>query len=65
MAEQVHEFRSRAGGDYQQSARQNLVTISRKQQAKTGALESKKVERQETAIKTLVTVLNNLVAQLH
>lgn len=65
MAEQVHEFRSRARRDYQQSTRQNLVTISRKQQTQKGELEPKKVERQETALKSLVTVLNNLVAQLH
>lgn len=30
-----------------------------------GALEPKKVERQKMALKSLVTALNNLVAQLH
>lgn len=65
MAEQVHEFRSRAGRDYQQSARQNLVTSSRKRQAQKGTLVPKKVKRKEMALKSLVTVLNNLVAQLH
>lgn len=65
MAEQVHEFRTGAWRDYQQSTRQNLVTISREQQTQTGELESKKVEGQKTALKSLVTVLNNLVAQLH
>jgi hypothetical protein len=30
-AKQVHEFRSRAGRDYQQSARQNIVTSPREQ----------------------------------
>lgn len=60
--EQVHEFRARVGRDYQQSARQNLVTSSRKQQAQTGALAPKKVKGQEMALKSLVTVLNNLVA---
>lgn len=65
MAEQVHEFRSRAWRDYQQSARQNLVTSPRKQQAQTGALVPKKVKGQEMALKSLVTVLTNLVAQLH
>lgn len=65
MAEQVHEFRTGAWRDYQQSARQNLVTISREQQTQTGALASKKVKGQEMALKSFVTVLNNLVAQLH
>ena len=32
---------------------------------KKGALVPKKVKGQEMALKTLVTVLNNLVAQLH
>lgn len=65
MAEQVHEFRSRAGRDYQQSARQNFVTSSRKHQAQKEVMAPKKVEGQEMALKSLVAVLNNLVAQLH
>lgn len=65
MAEQVHEFRSRAGQDYQQSARQNFVASSRKHQAQKRALAPKKVKGQEMALKSLVTALNNLVTQLH
>ena len=65
MAEQVHEFRTGAWRDYQQSARQNLVTSPRKHQAQKGVMELKKVEGQKMALKSLVTVLNNLVAQLH
>ena len=57
MAEQVHEFRSRAGRDYQQSTRQNLVASPREQQAQTRIMELKKVEGQKTALKSLVTVL--------
>lgn len=63
MAEQVHEFRARARRDYQQSARQNFVTSSRERQTQKGELVPKKVEGQKMALKSLVTVLNNLVAQ--
>lgn len=42
-----------------------LPLESYEDQTQKGELEPKKVEGQKTALKSLVTVLNNLVAQLH
>ena len=53
-------------GEIINSQQDRILSLSQeKQQTQKGELEPKKVERQETAPKSLVTVLTNLVAQLH
>lgn len=52
-------------GEIINSQQDRIFASSRERQAQKGELVPKKVKGQEMALKSLVTVLNNLVAQLH
>ena len=53
-------------GEIINSQQDRILSLAQeKHQAQKGAMAPKKVKGQEMALKSLVTVLNNLVAQLH